>query len=183
MTKSFNDWGKGTIGDVNLLLFDLLPLLLNQRLSIGVLCEELDYCWQTEDSWDVSMTELFNGVGTGITGNDNSFFFDWKLLLFNSTVITRIHSLTTLIVPWFTFVANNNTIGPCHDKYNMILWWNCVPIILFVNSNQNMFEFQYQELNWLQFFSQYNPNKALKNDLSEKAIILRYIYLPLKINK
>ena len=32
----------------------------------------------------------------------------------------------------------------------------------------------------MSFLSQYNPNYTLKYDLSEKAIILRYIYLTLK---
>ena len=36
-----------------------------------VFCEYLDYSWKTEDIWGGSMTESFNGVGTGITSNDN----------------------------------------------------------------------------------------------------------------
>ena len=44
MTESFNEGGTGITGDDNLLLFELLSLLLNHRLSRGVLCEELDDC-------------------------------------------------------------------------------------------------------------------------------------------
>ena len=36
-----------------------------------VLCEELDYCWQTEDSWGGLMTESSNGGVTGIHSDDN----------------------------------------------------------------------------------------------------------------
>ena len=44
MTESFNGGGTGITGDGNSLIFDLLYLLLNNRLSGGVLCEELDEC-------------------------------------------------------------------------------------------------------------------------------------------
>ena len=37
-------------------------------------------CWWTEDSWGVLMTELFNGVETYITSDDNSFLFEWLFL-------------------------------------------------------------------------------------------------------
>ena len=40
-----------------------------------VFCEELDGCWQTEDSWGILMTESFNAGGTGITNDENALFF------------------------------------------------------------------------------------------------------------
>ena len=55
-------------------------LLSRNLLSRGVLCEDLDDCWQTEDSWGGLMTELFNGIETDITGNDNSLLFEWQSL-------------------------------------------------------------------------------------------------------
>ena len=42
---------------------------------VVVLCEDLDDCWQTEDRLVVLITESFNGWGTGIIGDENSFFF------------------------------------------------------------------------------------------------------------
>ena len=71
MTESFNGGGTGINSDDNPLLFDLLSFLLKKRLSRGVFCEDLYYCLQTEDNWGGLMTELFNGGGTGITGDDN----------------------------------------------------------------------------------------------------------------
>ena len=50
MTKSFNLGGKSINGDDNYLIFILLSFLLKHRLSRGVFCEDLDDCWQTEDS-------------------------------------------------------------------------------------------------------------------------------------
>ena len=44
MTESFNVGGTGITGDDNSLLFELLSLLLNQRLAQGVLFEELNDC-------------------------------------------------------------------------------------------------------------------------------------------
>ena len=44
MTESFNGGGTGITSDGNSLLFELLSFLLNHRLSLGVLCEELDDC-------------------------------------------------------------------------------------------------------------------------------------------
>ena len=45
--------------------------------SGDVLCEELDVCWLTEESWGRLITESFNGGGTGITGKNNSLIFAW----------------------------------------------------------------------------------------------------------
>ena len=44
MTESLNGGGTGITGDDNSLLFELLSLLLNQRLAQGVLFEELNDC-------------------------------------------------------------------------------------------------------------------------------------------
>ena len=38
---------------------------------------------KNEDSWGGFITELFNGVGTGITGDDNLLLFDWLSLRLN----------------------------------------------------------------------------------------------------
>ena len=80
MTESFNLGDICITGDGNSLLFELMPLLLNHRVSQAVLCKELGECWQTEDIWYGLMTELFNGGETYITGNDNSFLFEWLSL-------------------------------------------------------------------------------------------------------
>ena len=79
ITESFNGLGIGITGNGKSLPFELLSFILDHRLSRGVLCQELDDCWRTEDSWDGLMTELFNGGETDITGNDNSFLFEWQL--------------------------------------------------------------------------------------------------------
>ena len=44
MTESFNGRGTGITGDDNSLLFELLSLLLNHRLSQGVFYEDLYDC-------------------------------------------------------------------------------------------------------------------------------------------
>ena len=80
MNESFNGGGTGITGDGNSLLFELLSLILNQRLSRGVFCEDLDDCWRTEDIWYGLMTELFNWGETYITSNDNSLIFEWQSL-------------------------------------------------------------------------------------------------------
>ena len=46
-----------------------------------VFCEELDECWQNEDSWCGLMNESFNVLVTGITGDDNPLLFDLVSLL------------------------------------------------------------------------------------------------------
>ena len=47
MTESFNGGGTGITSYDNQFLFELLSLQLKHRLSQGVLCEDLDDCWQT----------------------------------------------------------------------------------------------------------------------------------------
>ena len=71
MTVSFNGVGTDITGDDNSFLFELLSFLLKHGLSRGVIREDLDDCWQTEDIWCGLMTESFNGGGTGITGDEN----------------------------------------------------------------------------------------------------------------
>ena len=44
MTESFNGGGIGITSDEKPLLFELLYLLLNHRLSQGLSCENLDDC-------------------------------------------------------------------------------------------------------------------------------------------
>ena len=83
MTESFHEGIIGITSDDKSLLFELLWLLLRNWLSRGVLCEELDEFWQTEDSWGGLMTELLNGRETDITVNDNSLIFKWQLLRLN----------------------------------------------------------------------------------------------------
>ena len=53
-------------------------------------------------------------------------------------VITRSSFLPTLIFPCSTFVATTNTLWRWHDECNMSLWWNCVPVILFVDGQQRV---------------------------------------------
>ena len=69
MTESFNGGGTCITGDDNSLIFELMSLLLEHRLSQWVFCEELDGSWQTEESGGGLMTELFNVGGTRITGD------------------------------------------------------------------------------------------------------------------
>ena len=80
MTESFNVVGIGITSNGNSLLFELLSLLLKHWLSRGLLCENLDDCWQNEDIWDGLMTELFNGWEKDITSNGNTLLFEWQLL-------------------------------------------------------------------------------------------------------
>ena len=54
--------------------------------SYLVLCEDLDECWRTDDSWRGLMTESFNGGGTGITCDDKSLLFELVALLLNHGV-------------------------------------------------------------------------------------------------
>ena len=109
ITESFNGGVSGITGDDNSSIFDLLYLLLKQRLSRGVFCEELDDCWQTEDSWGILMTELFNGGGTGITRYDKSFLFKWLYLRLNH----RLSQGFFRCLPWLFPIP--------------LLWWLPIP--------------------------------------------------------
>ena len=94
----------------------------------------------------------------------NRYYRWWKLialwmnvLAIKAPVIMRSPSLPTLIVPCSTFVETINTLWKWHDEWNMILWWRCVPVLLFVDIQKKlrasffgattavMFKFQYQE--------------------------------------
>ena len=116
MTESFNGWGTGITGDAKSLLFELLALLLQHRLSRGVFCEELDECWWTEDRWGGLMTELFNGGETDVTGDENLFLFEWQSLWLKH----RFSREFICCLPWlFPFP---------------LLWWQQIP---FVHSMMN----------------------------------------------
>ena len=65
-------------------------------LSHGVLCEDLDDCWQIKGSWGVLMTELFNGVGTCITGDYNLLIFEWMYLQLKH----RLSRWVVWCLPW-----------------------------------------------------------------------------------
>ena len=97
MTESFNVGGRVIICEDKSLLFDLIFLRLNRRLSRGELCEDLDDFWLTEDSWGGLMTELFNGGGTCITGGDNSFLFELLSFQLNH----RLSRVFVRCLPWF----------------------------------------------------------------------------------
>ena len=81
MNGSFYGGIVGITGDDNSLLFELMWFLSRHLLSRGLLGEDLDYCWQTEDRWGGLMTELFNGRETYITGNEISMLFELLSLL------------------------------------------------------------------------------------------------------
>ena len=97
MTELFNGGGKGITGDENWLFFELLSLLLKHRLSRGVLCEDLDDCWQTENILGGLMNELFNRSGKGITGDENLLLFEWQSLRIKHRLSLKI----VRCLPWF----------------------------------------------------------------------------------
>ena len=138
VTESFHGGSIGITGDDNSLLFELLSLLLSHWLSRGVLCEDLDDCWQTEDSLDGLMTELFNGRETYITGNDNSLLSEWHSLRLkprlSREVVRRLPWLLPVPILWRLPIP----FGTWHDECNMSLWWCCVPVILIFNGHQNV---------------------------------------------
>ena len=124
MTELFHGGSIGITGDENSLLFDLLWLLLRHWLSRGVLCEELDYCWQTKDSWGGLMTELFNGREIYITGNDKLLLFEWQSFRLNPWlsrgVVRRLPWFFPVTLLWhlsITFLGRGmmNTIWVCVD--------------------------------------------------------------------
>ena len=83
MINLFDGGFKGITVDGKSLLFELLSLLLEHRLSRVVFCEELDDFWRTEDIWVGLMTESFNWVGTDITCDGNLLIFELMPLLLN----------------------------------------------------------------------------------------------------
>ena len=59
--------GCGVVFDVS---GEVRPYIEEACDSGVVLYEDLDECWQTDDSWGGLMTELINVGGTGITGDN-----------------------------------------------------------------------------------------------------------------
>ena len=53
--------------------------------SSVVFYEDMDDCWQTEESWGGFMIESFNGGEKDITSDENSLLFEWLSLLLNRT--------------------------------------------------------------------------------------------------
>ena len=100
MTESFSGGGTGITSDSNSLIFEVLSLLLKYRLSWGVLCEDMDDCWRTEDSWYGLMTELLNVGGTFITDNEKSFLFEWMTLWLKHRLLRGF----VRCLPWFFLV-------------------------------------------------------------------------------
>ena len=124
MTELFNGRETDITGNVNSLLFEWKSLGLKHWLSWGVKCEDLDDCWQTEDSWGESMTELFNGRETYITCNENSLLFEWQSLWLKTQlsqgVIRRLPWLFPVAFLWYLsrpFLERGmlNTIWVCGD--------------------------------------------------------------------
>ena len=63
---------------------DEFPPGIEEYYNSGfVLYGDLDEFWQTEERWYGLMTESFNGGGTFITRNYNSFLVEWLPLQFN----------------------------------------------------------------------------------------------------
>ena len=48
---------------------EVRPVIEEDCNSLVLLCDDMDDCWLTEDSWGGLINESFNGGGTGITGN------------------------------------------------------------------------------------------------------------------
>ena len=100
MTEPFNVGCTGITGDKKSFLFEWLSLILKHWLSRGVFCEELNYCWQTEDIWGVLITESFNVIGTGINGDDKLLLFEWLSLLLKR----RLSQGVVSFLPWLFLV-------------------------------------------------------------------------------
>ena len=98
MTESSNGLCTGINGDENSFLIELLSFLLNHWLSRGLFCKDMDDCWPTKDSWDGLMTELFNGGGTYITGDEKSLLFELLPLILEH----RLSWGVVCCLPWFS---------------------------------------------------------------------------------
>ena len=61
-----------------------------------------------------------------------------NLLAIKAPVIARSCALPNPSVTCSTFVATINTLWTRHDKCNTILWWCCVPVILFADGQNNV---------------------------------------------
>ena len=128
----------GITSDDNVLLFELLSLLLRHRLSLGVFCEDLDYCWPTEDIWCGLMTKLFNGGETDITGYEKLLLFEWlSLQLEHRLSWGVVHCLTWLFpVPLLWQQPIPTGCGMMNAIW--VFWWCCVPVILSVDGHQKV---------------------------------------------
>ena len=113
------------------LLFELMWLLSRHLLSRGMLCEDLDDCWQTEDSWGGLMNKLFNGRETYITSNDISMLFEWQLLRLkpwlSRGVVRRLPWLFLVPLLWhlprpFLERGMTNKIWVCGDIVCLIFY-------------------------------------------------------------
>ena len=156
MTESFNGIGTVITSDENSLIFELLSLLLKHRLSRGVFYEELDDCWQTEDSWDWLMTELFNVGGTDITVDYNSCLCEWMSWRLKHRlsrgVNNCLHRLFPVSLLWRLPISFGcgmmNEIWVCGGVVCMLFfcWWpKKGENQLFGATTAVMFEFQYHE--------------------------------------
>ena len=155
MTESFHVGSIGITGDEKSLLFELLWLLLRHWLSRGVLCENLDDSWQTEDIWGGLMNELFNGRETGITSNYNSLIFEWQSLRLKTRlsqgVVCRLSWLFPVTLLWhlrrpFLERGTMNAIRVCVDIVCLLfclsmaiirrepIFWrdNCILVCIYV---------------------------------------------------
>ena len=156
MTESFNGGGTSITSDGNSLIFELLSLRLKHRLSRGVFCEELDDCWQTEDSCFVLMTELFNVGETYITGDENWLLSEWELLRLNH----RLSWGVVRCLPWLLPVpllwrlpiplkgGIMNKIWVCGGIVCLLFfcqWPSIGATQMFGATTAVMFEFMYQE--------------------------------------
>ena len=128
---SFHGGSVGITGDDNSLLFEFMWLLSRHLLSRGLLGEDLDDWWQTEDSWGGLMTKLFNGRETYINGNDILMLFDWQLLrlkpLLSRGVVHRLPWLFPVPLLWhlpipFLESGTTNKIWVCGDIVCLIIF-------------------------------------------------------------
>ena len=156
MTESFNGGGTDITGGHNSFIFELLSLQLKHWLSRGVLCEELDDCWQTEDIWVGLMTESFNGGRTGITSDANSLLFEWLPLRLNHRLARGVivdypdcclfqffgRYQYTLDVSWWMQYEFVVVLCAC---YFVCLWPTKGESQIFGATTAVMFMFQYQE--------------------------------------
>ena len=155
---SFHGGSIGITGDDNSLLFELMWLLSRHLLSRGLVGEDLDDCWQTDDSWGGLMTELFNGRETDITGNDISILFEWHSLRLKPRlsrgVVCRLPWLFPVPLLWhlprpFLERGMKKKIWVCGDIVCLIFYLSIAIIRwepIFGVTTAVLFRFMYQEL-------------------------------------
>ena len=144
-------------------------------------CEEFDDCWQTEDSWGVLTTELFNKVGTDINGDDNWLLFE--LLIFQLNHCLSQGAVSCLTWLFYVPLLWRLPISFGHGMMNSI--WVCDRVVWLLFSllmairrwDPTFWRDNYSNV-WVSVpgiklitsvLPQYNPNLALKYDLSEKG--------------